>query len=219
MWNDAELQHDVEDELRWELTTGLKQISVAVKGGAVELAGHVDTYWEKYAAGRAAWCVAHVHHVTNAIRVVVPFPQQRADDDIALAAMSILEWNCVVPETVEVEVADGWVTLSGSAERQEQKEEAVRALCAMKGIVGIHDHVEVKPPVSLGEVKAPLEAALKRNALVDSSHIKVHLVHGTVDLRGIARSHAEYEAAMHAAGYAPGVSKIEDHITIGTLRG
>ena len=43
MWNDTELKHDVENELCWELSAGLKQISVAVKSGAVELAGHVDT--------------------------------------------------------------------------------------------------------------------------------------------------------------------------------
>jgi hypothetical protein len=33
-----------------------------------------------------------------------------------------------------------------------------------------------------------------------------------------ARSRAEYEEAMHAAWAAPGVAKIEDHITIGSVR-
>ena len=107
MWNDTELQHDIENEVGWELSAGLTQISVTVKSGAVELGGHVDSFWEKCAAERAAWRVAHVNHVTNGIRVVVPFNKQRDDDDIALAAMSSLEWNCLVPETVEVQVARG----------------------------------------------------------------------------------------------------------------
>ena len=128
MWNDTELQHDVENEVCWELSAGLTQISVTVKGGAVELAGHVDSFWEKCAAERAAWRVAHVNQVTDGIRVVVPFNKQQGDDDVALAAMSSLEWNCLVPETVEVQVAEGWVTLSGSVERQQQKEEAARAV-------------------------------------------------------------------------------------------
>jgi osmotically-inducible protein OsmY len=101
---------------------GLTQISLTVKGGAVELAGHVDSFWEKCAAERAAWRVAHLNHVTNGIRVVVPFNKQRGDDDVALAAMGSLERNCLVPETVEVQVAEGMVTLSGSVERQQQKE-------------------------------------------------------------------------------------------------
>src|SRR5258708_16689409 len=99
MWNDTELQHDIENEVGWELSADLTQISVTVKSGAVELGGHVDSFWEKCAAERAAWRVAHVNHVTNEIRVVVPFNKQREDDDIALAAISSLDWNCLVPHT------------------------------------------------------------------------------------------------------------------------
>ena len=219
MWNDTDLQRDVETELRWELNAGLKHISVTVKGGAVELAGHVDTYWEKCAAERAAWRIAHVSHVANSLRVVVPFPEQRADDDIALAAMTILEWNCLVPPTVEVEVSEGRLTLSGAVERQQQKQEAERALAALKGITGIDNQIDVKPAATPADAKAPIEAALKRNALVDSAHIKVQLAHGVIGLRGIARSRAEYEEAMRAAWSAPGITRIEDHITIGSLRG
>ncbi len=219
MWNDAELQRDVENEISWELGAGLTQISVAVKGGAVELAGHVDSFWEKCAAERAAWRVAHVHQVTSGIRVIVPFEKQRSDDDIALAAMSNLEWNGLVPKTVEVQVTDGWVTLSGSVERQQQKEEAARALCTLNGITGIHNEIVIQPSATLSEVKAPIEAALKRSALVDSNRIKVHVAHGVASLRGTARSHAEYEEVMHAAWAARGVTKIEDHITVGSIKG
>ncbi len=216
MWTDTELQHDVENEVRWELRGDPAQISVLVKGGAVELAGHVDSFWEKCAAERAAWRVAHVTQVTNGIRVVVPFDQQRADDDVALAAMSNLEWNGLVPETVEVQVAGGWVTLSGSVERQLQKEEAERALRTLNGITGIRNDIAIQPSVSLADVKASIEAALRRNALVDSSRIKVHVTHGVVSLRGTARSRSEHEEAMRAAWAAFGVTKVEDHITIGS---
>ena len=219
MWNDAELQRDVENEISWELSAGLTQISVAVKGGAVELAGHVDSFWEKCAAERAAWRVAHVHQVTSGIRVIVPFEKQRSDDDIALAAMSNFEWNGLVPKTVEVQVTDGWVTLSGSVERQQHKEEAARALCTLNGITGIHNEIVIQPSATLSEVKAPIEAALKRSALVDSNRIKVHVAHGVASLRGTARSHAEYEEVMHAAWAARGVTKIEDHITVGSIKG
>ena len=219
MWNDTDLQHDVENEVSWELGAGLTQISVTVKSGAVELAGHVDSFWEKCAAERAAWRVAHVHHVTSAIRVIVPFEKQRGDDDVALAAMSNLEWNGLVPNTVEVQVTDGLVILSGSVERQQQKEEAARALSTLNGIVGIRNDIVIQPPAQLAEARAPIESALKRSALVDSSRIKVHVAHGVASLRGTVRSHAEYEEAIHAAWAARGVTMIEDHITVGSVKG
>ncbi len=217
MWNDTGLQHDVEDEVRWELSAGLTRIGVKVKGGAVELTGHVDSLWEKCAAGRAAWRVAHVNHVTNGIHVVVPFDKQRGDDDIALAAMSILEWNGLVPETVEVQVAEGLVTLSGGVERQRQKEEAERALCTLIGITGIRNDIVIQSSVSLADVKTPIEAALRRSALVDSSHVKVHVAHGVVNLRGTVRSRSEYEEVLRTAWAEPGVTRIEDHLTIGAI--
>ncbi len=219
MWNDTELQHDVENEVGWELKSGLTQISVTVKSGAVELAGHVDNLWERYTAERAAWRVAHVSQVTNGIHVVIPFDKQRDDDDIALAAMSILEWNGLVPETVEVQVAKASLTLSGTVERQQQKEEAERALSSLNGITGIRNNIAILPAVSLAETKAPIEAAMRRNALVDSSRIKVHVSHGVASLRGAARLRAEYEEVMHAVWSAPGITKIEDHLTIGGMRG
>ncbi len=216
MWNDLDLQHDVENEVGWELSSGLRQISVTVKGGAVDLSGHVDTFWERCAAERAAWRVAHVHQVTNGIRVEVPFDQQREDDDIALAAMSSLEWNCLVPETVQVQVTKGAVILSGSVERRQQKDEAERAVAILYGINSVRNDIAIQPSVALGEVKVPIEAALRRNALVDHGHIKAHVTHGVVGLRGTARTRAEYEAAMHAAWAAPGIAAVEDHIVVGT---
>jgi osmotically-inducible protein OsmY len=215
MWNDTELQHDVENEVAWDLRAGLTTIGVTVKGGAVQLGGHVESFWEKCAAERAAWRVAHVSHVTNEIRVVIPFNKQRDDDEIALAAMTILEWNCLVPETVEVQVAEACVTLSGSVERHSQKEEAARALCTLHGIASIKNEIVLQPSVMLGDNKANIEAALRRNALVDSSHIKAHVGNGVAILRGTARSRAEHDEAMRTAWAAPGVAKIEDHITIG----
>ncbi len=218
MWNDTGLQHDVENEVVYELNAELKQISVVVKSGAVELGGHVDSFWEKCSAERAAWRIVHVNHVTNGIRVIIPFNQQRDDDDITLAAMSNLEWNCLLPETVIVQVSGGLVTLSGSVERHQQKEEASRALSTLSGITGIHNEIVIQPRAASGDVKSLIEAALRRNAIVDSSHIKVHVGNGIASLRGTVRSRAEYDQTMQAAWAAPGITKVEDHITIGSTK-
>ncbi len=214
MWNDSDLQHDVEKELAWEPSAHLKRINVTVKDGKVELFGHVDHYWEKCVAERAACRVLHVGSVVNTIHVSVPFDQIRADDDIALAAMGNLEWNCAVPATVEVQVQDACVTLSGNVEWQYQKDEAERALGPLKSITGINNKITVDPKSTLGEERGHIEEAFKRSALVDRSHIKAHVSQGIVSLRGTARSRAERDEAMRAAWSAPGVRNVEDHILI-----
>jgi len=216
MWSDSDLQHDIEKELAWEPSVHTVQIAVIVKAGAVDLAGHVNTYAEKCAAERAAWRVAHVKTVANRIRVDLPAGSAQTDDDIALAAMGSLEWNCLVPATVEVQVSDACVILTGTVEWKHQSDEAERALTPLKGITGIRNDIVVKPGVQLGDARPLIDDALRRNSLVDSSHIKAHVSHGLVTVRGTARCRAEQEEALHAAWSAPGVEKVEDHISIGS---
>jgi osmotically-inducible protein OsmY len=215
MWNDTDLQHYVERELEWEPSVHPRQIGVTVKNGAVHLDGHVDSYWEKCVAETAAWRIAHVKSVANEIRVELPFAAQRDDDDLALAAMAVLEANSLVPDTVEVQAEQGCLALLGHVPWHHQKEAAEAAIRPLKGIRGLRNEIAVRPATGLGEVKSGIDEAFKRSALVDSSRIKVHIVHDAISLRGMARTHAEHQAALQIAWSAPGVSKVEDHVTIG----
>ncbi len=214
MWNDIDLQHYVEQELEWEPSVHKRQIGVTVKDGAVHLDGHVDSYWEKRVAENAAWRIAHIRGVANEIRVELPFAAQRDDDDLALAAMGILEANCLVPNSVEVQVSQGCLSLVGNVDQHHQREAAEQALLPLKGLRGLKNEIVVSG-AHLADVKAGIEAALKRSALVDSGRIKVHVAHDIISLRGTARTRDEHQAALHAAWSAPGASKVEDHIAIG----
>src|SRR6266851_571494 len=68
MWNDTELQHDIENEVGWELSAALTQISVTVKSGAVELGGHVDSFWEKCAAVTNVLAIHYVYDLPGVNR-------------------------------------------------------------------------------------------------------------------------------------------------------
>jgi osmotically-inducible protein OsmY len=217
MKKDADLQHDVQEELRWDPSIhAAERIGVSVKNGVVELDGHVDRVWDKYAAERAAMRVAQVKGVASEIKVDPPSSAIRTDEDIADAVSNHLEWNALVPKTVKVQVTDGVVTLQGTVEWQFQKTEAEQGLRRLIGVKNILNKIMLNPKASAAGVKIKIEEALKRNAEIDASHIQVETSDGTVTLRGNVRSWVGRKEAEDAAWAAPGVTKIENRLTVGS---
>ena len=215
MKTDEQLQSDVEQELRWEPSVSATQIGVSVNGGVVELDGHVDSFYEKWAAERAAMRVSEAKAVASEIKVELPSSATRTDEDIARTAVNHLEWNYSVPNTVKVQVTDGCVTLEGTTEWQYQREEAESAVRSLMGVKWVSNEITVTPRASAVDVKVKIEDALKRNGATDSKHITVETCAGNVTLRGHVRNWSERVEAEHAAWGAPGVTKVEDLITIG----
>ena len=80
MKTDSELQRDVLDELKWEPSVNAAHIGVAVNDSIVILSGHVPSYWERYAAERAAKRVYGVKAVVNdlEIKLLGRRPQRQA---------------------------------------------------------------------------------------------------------------------------------------------
>ena len=192
MKTDAELQQDVMNELKWEPTLKAAEIGVAVKDGVVTLSAYVDSYVKKWAAERAAARIFGVRAVAEAIKVRLPGSLKRSDEDVARAVANVLEWNVLVPhDRVKVQVQDGLVTLSGEVEWGYQKFAAEEAVRYLIGVVWLSNQITVKPTVKPLDVKAKIESAFQRNALLDSRRITVETRGGLVILRGSVRSWGE----------------------------
>jgi osmotically-inducible protein OsmY len=186
-----------------------------VKNGVVTLTGHVGSYTERWRAEEAAKRVYGVAAIVNELDVKLP--SERTDEDLAAACAAALKGTYSVPaDKVKVVVSKGFVELVGEVEWQYQKRAAELAIRDIIGVRGITNNITVKPRVSPTDVKQKIEDALKRSAELDARRISVDTSDGTVILRGSVRAWVERQEAEQAAWAAPGVTAVQNQITIAT---
>jgi osmotically-inducible protein OsmY len=212
---DSELQRDVAAELNWDASIRNEDIAVAVKEGTVTLAGTVDSYAQWYAAGRAAERVKGARAIVNDLKVLVPSAKERSDPDIAHAALNALKWDSEVPdEQLKLKVVNGWVTLQGEVEWQYQRSAAERVVRGLTGVRGVTNAIAVRRTPAPADVKQRIRDMLKRQAEFDAENVVVDIVGHTAKLRGKVRSFAEKRDAERAAWQTPGVTIVENNLTI-----
>lgn len=215
MKTDTQLQGDVMAELRWDDSINASKIGVEVSGGIVTFSGHVDSYSQKWSAERAAQKVCGVKALAVEIEVVLQGSSNRSDTDIARTAEIVLEWTSSFPKNhVNVMVESGWVTLSGEVDYEYQRELASSSVHHLMGVTGLSNQTTVKPSLSISNVKAEIQAALKRRALTDAEEIMVTVNGGKVTLTGVVQSWSEHDMVSDSVWNTAGVTDVNDNISV-----
>lgn len=215
MRSDADIKRDVENELQWDADIDATDIAIAVKGGVVTLTGFVRSYTQKWQAERDAKRVSGVTGLANDIQVRLPSGSERPDPELARDAVAAIKNELPYShERMKVVVKDGWVTLEGDAEWNYQRTRAEEAVRRVRGVKGISNLIALRPRVAATEIKTKIEDAFRRSAEIDADRITVEARGSEVILKGAVRSWAERQEAERAAWRAPGVTKVDNRITI-----
>ena len=212
---DQSLKQTVLDELAWEPSVSEAHIGVTARGGVVTLTGHVGSYAEKCAAEHAVGRVAGVKAIAEELEIRYLYSVGHGDEDIAKQALNVLNWDLSVPkDKVKIKVEKGWITLSGDVNWYYQKHAAETDVRKLLGVMGVINHIAIKPSVEASDVQNKIKAAFERNAEFEAENIVVSTEGGKVTLSGKVDSYYERTLAATTAWSAPGVTHVSDQITI-----
>jgi osmotically-inducible protein OsmY len=218
MHNDTDIQHDVVAQLEAEPNLRQDDIAVGVRDGVVMLAGYVDSYADKWRAEQAVEKVKGVKAVVNELKVKLPAQSRRPDPELARAALDALKWDILVPaDKLKVIVEDGWISLTGEVRYYYQREEAERAVRNLPGVIGVTNLITVAATPAPADVKRRITEALRRGVQFDAERITVDIEGHKAILRGTVRSYAEYKDAERAARNVPGITEVDNHLTVDPL--
>ncbi len=213
--NDQELVANVIDELFWDPKITTESIAVSANDGVVTLRGTVGSFRQKREAKKAAERVWGVVSVDNEIDVELMGEQRREDADLRADVLQALMLDSLIPTSVDAWAEDGVVTLSGTVDWQFQRDEAEFVAGNLLGVVLIVNDIYLDDTTpSSADVEKKIKKAFSRNAKLDAKSLTVDTSDGTVKLSGQVRSWDEHDTAVAAAWAAPGVTSVDDLLTV-----
>jgi osmotically-inducible protein OsmY len=215
MSSNTDLTADVSDELFWDPKLDSTAVAVSADDGTITLRGTVGSLREKHEAKKAAERVFGVISVDNKLQVRLMNDAKRADADLRGDVLQALMLDSLVPRTVDAKVADGIVTLTGTADWQYQRDEAEFVASNIVGALDVFDEIELQYPTpSAGDVAESIKKAFERNAALDADDLRISTNNGTVTVKGTVSSWAEHDEAIDAAWAAPGVQSVRDDLMV-----
>lgn len=215
MKNNAELQKDVQNAIKWEPLLNAAEIGVTAKDGVVSLTGIVDSYVKKLEAEIATKKVIGVKALVEKIEVKFPSSWSKTNLEIANEVLSALKGKWSIPkDKVTVKVEDGWVTLEGELPWHYQREEAKQVINYLSGVKGVTNNITLKSESNDAIEQKEIEDAIARSWAMDNLEISVKVKGTTVTLSGIVNSWYERDEAERIAYKTNGIWHVNNELEV-----
>jgi osmotically-inducible protein OsmY len=139
----------------------------------------------------------------------------RTDADVATAAERALAWNTAVPlGSVQVDVRNGRIRLTGILTWPYQRRAAEAAVRHLSGVTAVTNEIAVRRDVTASDIHSRIAGTFRQLADITASRVKVSYRDGEVTLRGTVRSAEERREAERAALEVPGVAVVNDELVV-----
>jgi len=211
---DRALEQDVSDELDWDAAIDSHGLSVTASGGIVTITGHVRHYSQQHEVERLAQTIAGVKGVI--LRVEVDPTDVSTDAELArIAAAAVATTIDLGPYPIDMQVNAGWITLRGSVAWEFQRRKVIKAVGALRGVLGINNMITISTAdVPGAKIKSSIESALKRLFDARRQRIGVTVVNGVVTLSGAVTSGWQRAMVMRSAWNAVGVRNVRNELVL-----
>lgn len=223
---DTEIKPEIEKRLRWDVMVDDGLIDVRVDQGKVFLSGTVGSAAEKSHAERNAW-VSGVKDVDSSALNVEKWARDeqlrkqkyvaKPDSEIRDAVKDALLYDPRVSAfKIDVQVADGGVTLQGVVDNLQAKIAAERDAGRTVGVISVNNLIKVRPETELPDSKIAenIRDALLRNPYTTSYEINVRVNNQTAYLTGVVDSYFEKAEAQNVAFRTQGVSNVRNNLIV-----
>lgn len=217
--HDEMIETALSDHLRWDTRIPKdSDIDFSVDNGRVTFRGVVPTMAARQAVTDGAWMIDGVLDVQNDL-VVQPAGGTPPDDgEIQTRIESMLRWNpSLAPHEIDVQVEDGAVSLGGTVANYWEKQHAGEYASQMEGVKDVRNNLQVQPdgPHQDELIVAQIRAAIERDQRISQgNNIDIQAEGGCVTLRGTVSRWSSKTAAFNAACRTPGVTAVQDELTI-----
>lgn len=225
---DEEIHADINGLMNYDVRIDNSHIVVDVNNGIVDLKGSVNSLSEKYKAISLAW-VAGVDSVNAEGMEIISWGDGNSpklsfnkakptDKDIKIAVNRALSYDArISAPNIEVEVDEGFVTLSGIVSTLQAKKAAGADAGNIIGVWSVENNITTIPrvPEPKKAVKDITSMALESHPYLKPFRIEVEEnTKGKVSLSGEVKSEYERQTAEELVIGLPGVTGVQNNLTL-----